>query len=174
MSAESDIISTITSSRKSSEDGSLVVYNLTKSLDFSDPRRVADALAKVFFEKDAANWFEVKGDHIGFNPKYKVRILLAEEHNKLLNETVHDFLEDLKEDEIKGKFTQQIKDLSANTERIQAAMASNAISAFLSKHFFGKADRAEVEDQILTEMLGVLEIRTPEDADLIDWENLPI
>ncbi len=174
MPAEDDFVAAIEASRKSSEDGSVVIYNLTKDLDFSDPRRVANALASVFFGRDAVNWFKVDGDHIEFVPKYKVKILLAEEHSKLLSETVDDFLADLKKNEINQKFARQIKDVSANEERVQRAIGLSAISSFLNKPFQRKDDKVEIEDQLFTEMLGFLEIRTPNDTDLIDWENLPI
>ncbi|MCL6003127.1 MAG: hypothetical protein M0Z77_09420 [Thermoplasmatales archaeon] len=174
MPIENNLVSAITTSRKSSGDGSLVIYNLTKGLDFSKPKMVAEALAKVFFENDAVNWFKVKGDHIEFEPKYKVRILLAEEHNKLLSETVDDFLADLKKNEINEKFIHQIKDISTNEEKLQSAVGLAAIGSFFNKPFQRKDDKIEIEDQLFTEMLGVLEVRTPDDTDLIDWENLPI
>lgn len=174
MPADDNLSSIIQASRKASEDGSIVVYNLTKGLDFSDPRKVADALASVFFEKDAINWFKVKEDHIEFNPTYKVKILLADEHNKLLSKTVDDFFTDLKKNEITQKFNPQIKNISTNEEKLQTAIGLNAISSFFNKPFQRKDDKTEIEDQVLTEMLEVLEIRTPSDTDLIDWENLPI
>ena len=174
MSSEDNLNSAISNSRRVSQDGSLVTYNLTKGVDFSNPRKVADALAVVFFEKDAVNWFKAEGDHIEFDPKYKVRILLAEEHNKLLERTVDDFLEDLKKKELNKKFIEQISDLTANMVKLQTAMTAHAISAFFGKGFNRKIDKIEVEDDLFTDILEVLEIRTPSNADLMDWENLPI
>ncbi len=174
MTADTNLYNSIASTRKISDDGSLVVYNLTKGLDFSHPDKVAVTLASVFFEKDANNWFKVSGDHIEFSPKYKVRILLAEEHNKLLTETVNDFLRDVKKDEISRKFANQIKDVSTNEEKMRTVVGLAAIGAFFNKPFQRKDDKIEIEDQLFTEMLGSLEIRTPTNEDLIDWENLPI
>jgi len=116
MSVDPNLISLIQSSRKSSEDGSIVVYNLTKGLDFSNPKKIAETLAKVFFETDGTNWFKVEGDHISFNPTFKVKILLSEQHSKLLTQTVNDFLKDLKSNEINKKFAHQIHDISTNEE----------------------------------------------------------
>ncbi|MCL5929891.1 MAG: hypothetical protein M1123_01225 [Candidatus Thermoplasmatota archaeon] len=174
MSVDNELEEAIASSRKKSDDGSFVVYNLTKGINFSDPRKVAEALATVFFEKDAINWFKTTGSHIEFNPTYKVKILLAEEHNKLLSETVDDFLSDLKKDEINRKFSNQIKGISSNEEKLQSAVGLAAIGSFFNKPFQKKDDKIEIEDQLFTEMLGVLEIRTPTDVDLMDWDNLPI
>ena len=174
MSTDANLISLIQSSRKSSEDGSIVIYNLTNGLDFSNPKKIAETLAKVFFETDGIKWFEVEGDHIAFNPTFKVKILLAEEHSKLLSQTVNDFLKDLKSDEVNKEFAHQIHDISTNEEKQRTVMGFAAIGALLNKPFYLKDDKTEVEDQLFTQMLGYLEIRTPDDKDLIDWENLPI
>ena len=174
MATEGDLESVIAGSRKVSEDGSMVTYDLTKGVDFSNPRKTAEALAKVFFQKDAANWFTVSDDQVKFNPTYKVRVVLAEEHNKKLEESVDDFLSDLKKDEINRKFSNQIKGISSNEEKLQSAVGLAAIGSFFNKPFQKKDDKIEIEDQLFTEMLGVLEIRTPTDVDLMDWDNLPI
>jgi hypothetical protein len=174
MNTEDNLGVLIASSRKISDNGSLVIYNLTNGIDFSDPRKVADALATVFFEKDASKWFKTEGDHVEFNPTYKVRILLAEEHNKLLGKTVTDFLEDLKSKELNLKFSKQIKDISTNEEKLRTVVGLAAIGAFFNRPFEKKDDKLEIEDQLFTELLGSMEIRTPDNSDLIDWENLPI
>jgi hypothetical protein len=114
MSMDDELTSSIMASRKMPNDGSLVIYNLTAGLDFSSPKDIAKVLAKVFFEKEAVNWFKVNGDHIWFNPIYKVRILLSAQHNELLGTVVDDFLKDFKEEEISKKFAKQIDDLSTN------------------------------------------------------------
>ncbi len=175
MTEDEVLLSSIKASRKMTEDSSMVIYNMTKGIDFSNPKKVASSLASVFFETDAINWFSVDGDHIQFNPSYRVRILLAEEHNKLLNKVVDDFLADLKEKEITHRFSQQIKDLSANMERMQSAMATHAFYETLNRRFNKRVvDSIEVEDDLLTDLLEAIEIRTPNNVDLIDWENLPI
>ena len=52
MPEEKNLKSAIENSRKISEDGSLVTYDLTKGVDFSDPKSVARIISDVFFEKD--------------------------------------------------------------------------------------------------------------------------
>jgi hypothetical protein len=174
MSIDDELTSTIIASRKKSDDGSLVIYNLTKGIDFSNPKSVANSLAKVFFEKDAVNWFKVDRDNIEFNPTYKVRILLAAEHNDLLGKTVDDFLEDFKKEEINKRFVRQIDDISTNEEKIRTAVGLGALGALLNKPFARRDDKTEVEDLMFTEILEALEIRTPDNSDLINWEKLPI
>ncbi|MGC8609462.1 MAG: hypothetical protein ACP5UV_06305, partial [Thermoplasmata archaeon] len=67
MANENELRSAIEGSRKVSEDGSLVTYDLTSGIDFSDPKIVAKALSEVFFEKDAKNWFKMDGDRVDFD-----------------------------------------------------------------------------------------------------------
>lgn len=174
MTTEGTITSIIRASRKESEDGSTVVYNLTQGVDFSEPKKAAEALAGVFFEMDASRWFVVRGDHIEFKPGFKVKILLADEHSKMLQKTVSDFLLDLKKDELNRKFSRQIRDVSTGEENQRTTSGFAQISMLLNRPFFKKWDKTEIEDQLFTELLGVLEIRTPSDEDLIDWDNLPI
>ena len=78
MSEEINLKSAIENSRKISDDGSLVTYDLTKGVDFSDPKSVARIISDVFFEKDALKWFKVKDEKIDFEPTYKVRIVMAD------------------------------------------------------------------------------------------------
>ena len=51
MPEEKNLKSAIENSRKISDDGSLVTYDLTKGVDFSDPKSVARIISDVFFEK---------------------------------------------------------------------------------------------------------------------------
>ncbi|MEM0141484.1 MAG: hypothetical protein QXN66_05570 [Thermoplasmatales archaeon] len=169
-----EIENKIFASRKISQDGSIVVYNLSGNIDFSHPKELANALSKVFFENDAKNWFVIEGNRIKFSPKYKVRILMDESNRKLLSATADDFLSDLKNEEIKNKFKKNIEDISTKEIKIQSAIGISAIASFLEKPLLKKDDKVEIEDQYFTEMLEYLEIRTPSDQDLIDWDNLPI
>lgn len=174
MPAGEDIKSVIESLRKVSDDGALVTYDLTSGVDFSNPRKVADALAIVFFEKDAVNWFKVSGDHIEFDPTCKVRVVLAEEHSKRLDETVDDFLEDLKEKEIYQKFSQHIDDAASRASRLKAAMVRGSLTSLITKHLDRKIDRDFLEDDLFLDILEKLEIRSLDNKDLMDWKHLPI
>lgn len=174
MSDIENLISAIEGSRKVSEDGSLVTYDLTKGVDFSNPKKAAEALATVFFNKDAVNWFKVTGDHIDFDPAFKVRVVLAEEHNKKLENTVDDFLSDLQKKEIFPTFSQQIKDVSAKASNVHAAIIGQTLSNLLYKHSVEKVYDDSIRDDLFLDILEKLEIRSLNDADLMDWKNLPL
>ncbi|MCL4451995.1 MAG: hypothetical protein M1327_05175 [Candidatus Thermoplasmatota archaeon] len=169
-----DVAQKIKNARKVSDRGDLVVYNLASGIDFSDPDKVARALADVFFNEDAAKWFNLDGDHLTFNPEYKVRILLSDEHGKTLERAVDDFLLDLKKDELDNVFSSYIKDTSEKAQKLQAAMARHSFGSFLNKRFNRKVEDVEVEDDLFTDLLEAIEIRSPTNQDLMDWKNLPI
>lgn len=174
MSIDPNLRSAVEDSRKVSDDGSLVTYDLTKNIDFSNPKKVAEALSDVFFEKDAVNWFKVSDMHIDFDPTYKVRIVMAEEHNKKLEDTVDDFLKDLKKEEIHPKFSKQLDEAAERATNVQIAMAGHSIRSVLYKHSERKIDEDYIQDDLFVDLLEKLEIRSLNDKDLMDWKNLPL
>ena len=174
MVAEDKLKSAIENSRKVSEDGLLVIYDLTSDIDFSNPKNVARALSEVFFEKDALNWFKVNDDQVDFEPTYKVRVVLAEEHNRQLENTVDDFLKDLQKEDISKVYSKQIKDGASNASHIQSAMAIGAITSALFRHSEKKVYADSIKDDLFVDLLEKLEIRSLNGKDLMDWKNLPL
>ncbi|WP_393971206.1 hypothetical protein OXIME_001464 [Oxyplasma meridianum] len=174
MSAEEELKSIIESSRKISQDGTLVTYDLTSGIDFSNPKAVAKALSDVFFEKDAINWFKVNDDKIDFVPTYKVRVVMKEEHNKKLESTVDDFLKDLQKDGISKDYSKQIKKGSIIATQLQSAMAKHALESTLFKHSLDKVYEDSIRDDLFVDLLEKLEIRSLSGKDLIDWNKLPL
>lgn len=174
MSNDVQLTEAIKSSRKVSADGSLVTYDLTSGVDFSNPKKTAEALADVFFDTDAKNWFKVSGDHIGFEPTYKVRIVLAEEHNKLLSETVDDFLKDLQKDELTKNFSPEIKDDASTASRLGTIIAVGSLKSALFRHTEDKIYASSIRDDLFIDLLEKLEIRSLNNKDLMDWKNLPL
>lgn len=174
MSTDSSLQSAISSSRKVSEDGSMVTYDLTKNVDFSDPRKVAEALAQEFYESDAKEWFKVTGDHVDFNPTHKVRIVMAEEHSRKIEETVGDFLKDLQKEELYPNYAKQIDDVAESNTSLHSAMGAHVLRAVAFHHFDKKVFEDYMRDDLFLDILGKLEIRSLNDEDLINWKNLPL
>ena len=171
---EDKIKSIIENTRKISSDGSLVTYDLTKDVDFSKPKIVAKALTEVFFEKDAINWFRIEDDKVNFEPAYKVRVVLAEDHNRKLQEAVDDFLRDLQKDGISRDYSKQIKEGEVAATQLQSAMAKHAIETTLFKHSLDKVYGDSIRDDLFVDLLEKLEIRSLSGQDLIDWNKLPL
>lgn len=174
MSDDALLSKTISSSRKVSEDGSLIIYDLTKNVDFSRPKKTAEALANVFFEKDAVNWFKITDDHVDFEPTYKVRIVLAEEHHNLMSETVDDFMEDLQKEELSTKFSPEIRDGALKASRLGTIIAVGTIRSALFRHSDEKIFKDYLRDDLFIDLLENLEIRSPDNKDMVDWKHLPL
>ncbi|AKA47823.1 hypothetical protein IX51_00575 [uncultured archaeon] len=174
MSTDERLVEAIKKSRKVSQDESLVTYDLTEGVDLSNPRNVAEALATVFFEEDAEKWFTASGDHVDFNPTYKVRVVLAEDHGKRIEETVDDFLEDLQKEEIYPAFSQQIKDTADNASKLKAGIVASTVNNLFFRHSNRKMYSDYIRDDLFLDILEKLEIRSLNDKDLMDWKNLPL
>ncbi len=174
MSIEDKLVSAIEGSRKVSQDGALVTYDLTTGIDFSNPKKAAEALAKVFFESDAKSWFKVSEDSVDFDPNYKVRIVLAENHNKKLEETVEDFLKDLQKDEISPIYSKQIRDNADKATKLQTAIAAGAIKSLLFGHSEETVFKQFFRDDLFVDLLDKVEIRSLNNDDLMAWKKLPL
>lgn len=174
MAIEDELVSAIEGSRKVSQDGSLVTYDLTSGMDFSNPKKAAEALAKVFFESDAKNWFKVSEDHVDFDPNYKVRIILAEDHNKKLEETVEDFLRDIQKEEISPNYSKQIRDNADKATKLQTAIAAGTISSLLFRHSEETVFKQFYRDDLFVDLLDKVEIRSLNNDDLMAWKKLPL
>lgn len=174
MSKEESIKSEIENSRKVSDDGSLVTYDLTNNLDFTNPKAVAKAISEVFFEKDALNWFKVKDEKIEFEPTYRVRLILAEDHSKKLENVVDDFMKDLQKDEISKDFSKEISSGVNNEKNFQSAIATSALKSTLFHHSIDKVYGNEIKDDLFLDLLEKIEIRSLNNEDLINWKKLPL
>ena len=174
MKSDEKLSKAIAERRKVSADGSLVTYDLTEGIDFSHPKKIAESLSEVFFEKDAKNWFKVSGDHIDFQPAYKVRVVLSEEHSKLLEETVDDFLRDIKKNDLSGNFSTEIRDDARNATRIGSMLAAGSITSHLFSHSEEKVYAGSISDDLFMDVLESLEIRSLNNKDLMDWKKLPL
>lgn len=174
MSGNDDLTEAIRASRSESDRNSTVIYDLTNGIDFSNPKKTAEALATVFFEEDGMKWFKVSGDHIDFQPEYKVRIILAKEHHKLMEETVDDFLQDLEKEEISSSFSPEIRDNAVRASRLGTVIAIGAIRSAVFRHSEEKIYKEYIRDDLFIDLLQKLEIRTPDNEDLMDWTNLPL
>ncbi len=174
MSTEDSIKSSIENSRKVSEDGSLVTYDLTSGVDFSNPKNVAKIISEVFFEKDALKWFKVNDDKIEFEPTYKVRVVLAEENSRKLENIVDDFLKDLQKEDISKDFSKQIRSDADNATSLQSAITTSALKSALFHHSMDKVYGKEIRDDLFLDLLEKLEIRSLNNKDLMDWKKLPL
>ena len=99
-SAEENLETSIRSVRKVSLDGTKAVYDLTSGIDFSRPRRTAEAIAKVVWEQDARSWWNWRGGDPIFEPHHKVELRLPRDHDRKVARAAEEFREDLKKHEL--------------------------------------------------------------------------
>jgi hypothetical protein len=174
MPKDRDIESVIESCRKVSADGKLVTYDLTGDIDFSKPKKIAEALSEVFFQKDASRWFKVSGDSVVFSPDFKVKIVIAEKDSKQLKEAVDDFLKDIQKEGLAGSLSKPIKDEADHSRNIGGILAAEALKGAIYKHGEEKILKNYIRDDLFVDILECLEIRSLDGQDLIDWKKLPL
>ncbi len=172
MTSLEDLILRIKSGRMVSKDKSLVIYDLTRGIDFSKPELVAEALSDVFFKMDAVNWFKIIDENIDFNPNYKVRVVLADVHQDLIQNTSDDFLLDLEKDDIGKKLSSIIRKEDDNDLKLDKIVAAGTLKSTIFRHGEEKVLKNYIKDDLFTDILEVLEIKSLNNDDLINWQRL--
>jgi len=79
-------------------DGTRAVYNLTSGIDFSKPRRTAEAIARVVWELDAKSRWGWRDRDPVFEPNRKVEIRLPHDQHRKVAKAAAEFQEELKEE----------------------------------------------------------------------------
>ncbi|MGP6206906.1 hypothetical protein ACNF42_02580 [Cuniculiplasma sp. SKW3] len=174
MADENVLKSMIEKSRKVSEDSNNVIYDLTSGFDFSKPKEMAMAIAEEFFEKDALKWFKVNDGKLEFEPSYRVQIVLSKSDHKKIENVVDDFMEDLKKKNIERGFSGQIRKDASDEMNLQTAITNHAFHSVIFHHSLEKVYKDEISDDIFTDLLEKLEIKSLDGKDLMDWKNLPL
>ena len=99
-SAEETLETQIRAARKLSLDGARATYDLTRGIDFSRPRRTAEAIARVVWDEDVKSWWSWRGGDPVFAPSRKVEIRLPADHHWKVARAAKDFQEELKKEEL--------------------------------------------------------------------------
>ena len=130
----------ILATRKMSADNRLVTYDLTTSVDFSHPRKTAEALAQVFFETDAIKWFTISDGDVDFKPSYKALILVDEDDNSKVDKTMKDFIKDVETDEINYKYLKKVEASGHNHTGLLSAFPPYMLSLIFQTQNFNDDD----------------------------------
>lgn len=96
MEENSRIRDQIVDSRSVSADGS-VTYDLSSGISFSDPESVGSTLSDVILDKDISNWISVSNEGMELSPKYDVKVLVSENDNEEIEESIVQFFDSLGE-----------------------------------------------------------------------------
>ncbi len=97
-SAEETLEAGIRAARKLSMDGTRAIYDLTSGIDFSKPRRTAEAIARVVWEQDVESWWTWEGTEPVFKPNRTVEIRLPRDPDRKVAKAAAEFQADLKEE----------------------------------------------------------------------------
>ena len=85
-----------------------VVYDLTSDVDFSHPKKTAEALAKVLFDRDISNW--INGENLEVTPTSKLEIRIQKGHNKKIEKAIQETTNELKYGQLMKHYQEQIND----------------------------------------------------------------
>lgn len=146
----------ILSARNMSADNTVVTYDLTSGIDFSHPRKSAEAFAEVFFENDASKWFTAKENDVEFHHAYKAKIRIAEEDNKKVKATMDDFMKDLDKDELRKQFSEQIR-AQAN---YHSGLGMVMLTGFLTSMIIQQHEQGVQMDQYVQKLLDNIKSNT--------------
>ncbi len=83
-----------------------VVYDLTIDVDFSHPKKTAEALAKVLFDRDISKW--ISSEDLTVSPTSTVELRIKDGHNKKIEEAIKETPNDLKYGELPAHYKSQI------------------------------------------------------------------
>src|SRR5256885_7053131 len=97
-SAEETLEAGLRAARKLSMDGTRAIYDLTSGVDFSKPRRTAEAIARVVWEQDVESWWTWEGTEPVFKPNRTVEIRLPRDPDRKVAKAAAEFQTDLKEE----------------------------------------------------------------------------
>ena len=148
----------ITNSRREYPDRSLVVYDLTTGVDFSKPRNTAEALADVFFHMDASKWFREEGDKLVFKAGNRVEIRIADEHNRKIEKTVEDFRKDLRNDEVKKEYVNEIEAAATYNAGLGFMIIGGVMNAMLMEAMVRRDQKNQYVGQLLQDTLSNVKI----------------
>jgi len=155
-SAEEDLETSIRSVRKVSLDGTKAVYDLTSGIDFSRPRRTAEAIAKVVWEQDARSWWNWRGGDPIFEPHHKVELRLPRDHDRKVAKAAEEFREDLKKHELAPFVDSYLYQQTDDCADWFTIFFLGPLLAYILQHADNRQRQREALDRLFAEMTGYI------------------
>lgn len=154
--AEEPLEARVRAARKLSLDGTRAIYDLTSGIDFSKPKRMAEAIAQVVWEQDAKAWWRWQGSMPIFAPTHKVEIRLPRGGHRQVAKAAEEFREDLKKEEFApyvGSYVDRVRDDSADWPAI---FFLGPITAYLLSRWDNRERRRAELDRLFADMAGYI------------------
>lgn len=139
-------------------NGAVVVYDLTSGIDFSNPRKTGEALARVIFEQDVSRWVKVEGNKITINPSTKLDIRIMDDHNKAIDKTMNDFKKDMEKDELRGHYSQQIEAAANYQAGIASYLFLGIGTSLLLEHMERSSEKSAFVDDLMYKLMANISV----------------
>ena len=156
---ETDLKSQIKSSRKVSIDGTNVTYDMTNGVDFSKPRKTAEALAEALFEEDVSKWITYTSGELTVSPTQKIEILITSDHSKKVDKTVEEFKKDLEKNEMGSHYADAMEKAATYKAGIGTYMFAGLIGAMIVESSNRNAEGKEYLDKVFQKVMNNVEIK---------------
>lgn len=150
----------IKNTRSMSPDGSKVTYDLTMGVDFSNPRMTAEVLGEVFFKNDVSTWFHRENDQLNFDPKYRGEILVTDQNEKKVSETVKDFFKDLEKDDLRSAYSEEIRSAGTYHAGLTTFMFAGLLGSLLIQSNVRHHQEKEYMMNLMNQITGNIDIRS--------------
>ncbi len=149
---ESELEGRVRAVRKLVLDGSEAIYDLRFGVDFSKPRRTAEAIARVVWQEDVQAWWTVNNGKPVCTPTHRVKLLVPDEHNRRIGKTLDEFTKDLREQDL-GERVAGYLDSRANREADWGAIIlMGPLWAYLLQDADIRAQRREDLESLFSQM----------------------
>jgi hypothetical protein len=155
-SAERSLEARILTSRKLSLDGTRAIYDLTWGIDFSKPRRTAEAIARVVWEQDAKSWWTFEDGEPVFAPRRKVEILLPRDPEGKAAKAAQELRADLKTEDFApfvGSYVGRVRDNKTNWLYV---FLLGPFRAWIIQNWENRAKEQTELDRLFAQMAGYI------------------
>jgi len=144
----------ILAARKLSLDGSRAVYDLT-GIDFSKPRRTAEAIARVVWEQDVESWWTWEDSEPVFKPNRKVEIRLPPGDHRKVAKAAAEFQQEMKE-EFAPSINSYLYSLNDDRADWFSIFFLGPLWTYLVQHAENRQGQQEALDRLFAEMAGYI------------------
>lgn len=155
---ERELEARIRRARRASLDGTRVVYDLTTGMDFSKPRRAAEAIADVLWNEDVKAWWSVASGTATCRPTHSVQILVPEEHHRKIMKTVDEFKRDLVRQGFAEDFHWYIELLGDREVDWPTIFILGPLGAYLMERWANRERRLDELDRVFSEMAKAITV----------------
>lgn len=148
----------VRASRKLSADGTKAVYDMRSAMDFSNPRRAAEAIAQVVWDEDLRSWWRLEDGEAICEPTRTVELWVPDVHSRQIAKTVKEFESDLRDRELGDAVSRHLDSDEDHEADWGAIFLLGPLWAFILQAFDNSARRKEALARLFGEMADSISI----------------